>query len=1112
MIMIFRRFFLSALFVCSALVSSGLMAATYTITATTDKLPDGPLIGDLTDDGTLSLSEAIFLANNNPGQDTIVFDQTVFDGGTTLTFDLTGNAKNAMVPIEGDLVINGDVGGGESVIIDGGSSQGGFFVHSGTVNIQNMTIQNTNVNGGDGGTGNGGGGGGGALGGAVFVGDTANVTLDTVSLDNNQVSGGNGGNVVAVNGYGGGGGYTGNGGNGASGSGGGSGGGGGGYAGDGGDTQEDGGGGGGGQFGDGGAGGISNAPGGGGGQFGNGGSAIAAGSGGGGGQFGDGGNGGNNNSGGGGGGQTASGNDSVGANGGDGGGVNGGSGSLTTGGNAANGGVNSGGGGSGRDAGNGGDGGVNGGGGGAGYYAGQALYGGDGGDNGGGGASASWVGGDSGDGGIRAGSGGGILLRSGNGGLFGGSGGSRFHTGNAGDYGGSGGAIVTAGDAGFAGGSGGGTTAGKADFAGGTGGTSGNGGGGGSAYGGHIFVREGGSLTLINTDLRGGVVTAGSAGTGGVASDGSADGDAIYLHGTSSIGFTVTGTSTIEKEITSNGSDGGFTKGGAGTLILSADNSYTGATTLNAGTLKINGNTQSSAFTLNGGVLGGSGTVGAVVANSGAQIAAGNSIGTLNVAGNMTLNSGSGITAEFSASSADLVAVTGSATINDATLTLTPLGAGQTIGTSYTLLTATTGVSGTGFSNVSEGLLSLSGFVFDVDVNANDVQVTILDNDIDFAPQVNGGGQSLVKVLDANRTDPALFTVNSALSVLPASELQDAVNQIGINQREALPILTLTDTKLIGQSIANRTNVLRTGVNSGDDVVFMGMPASAWVKAHGETGRVNNNFNVLGFDYDAGGLTAGLDWAIDDWGNDVYWGVVAGYGRSIAEYVGNAGKTSLSSYNIGTYLSLQNASKEYADFYAGFAYQDYDLRRNISFTNVAETATSETQGYSMSLSVEAGKEMSLNEASIWFLTPRVKAEYVGSYIEGYKESGATGYNLDVDSDITHNLAFDVGLESSYDLTYRDKIITPSIGAAMRFDMPLDDREYQSAFLGSSAGSFTTKGSDDLQLIFLPKLALNIGGLNSNALNNVRFFIDYAPSYSPSKKTSHAVNAGLKIEW
>jgi hypothetical protein len=113
---------------------------------------------------------------------------------TSFTLNFTGSiglgAANTLPAIvtAGSVTING-----QGNTLDGGGVQRGFFVYSGTVTIQNQTIQNTLA---QGGSGSAGGGGGLGAGGGLFVGPGANVTLNTVNLgvtgNPNKAVGGNG--------------------------------------------------------------------------------------------------------------------------------------------------------------------------------------------------------------------------------------------------------------------------------------------------------------------------------------------------------------------------------------------------------------------------------------------------------------------------------------------------------------------------------------------------------------------------------------------------------------------------------------------------------------------------------------------------------------------------------------------------------------------------------------------------------------------------------------------------------------------------------------------------------------------------------------------------------
>src|SRR5262249_53568887 len=106
---------------------------------------------------------------------------------------------------------------------------------------------------------------------------------------------------------------------------------------------------------------------------------------------------------------------------------------------------------------------------------------------------------------------------------------------------------------------------------------------------------------------------------------------------------------------------GGLVQKGTGTLVLTNANSYTGLTTVSAGTLKVNNSTGfgiAGNVTVNAGTLGGSGTIaGLVTIGSGGHLAPGNSVGTLTV-GSLTMSAGGLYDWEFNGSANDKLIVT----------------------------------------------------------------------------------------------------------------------------------------------------------------------------------------------------------------------------------------------------------------------------------------------------------------------------------------------------------------------------------------------------------------------------------------------------------------------
>ena len=112
---------------------------------------------------------------------------------------------------------------------------------------------------------------------------------------------------------------------------------------------------------------------------------------------------------------------------------------------------------------------------------------------------------------------------------------------------------------------------------------------------------------------------------------------------------------------------GGLILQGGGTLTITGNNLYAGATTVTGSGLVVNGSLASTVTLDSNSTLGGTGTLGGLVAN-GAMLMPGNSIGTLNIAGNFSQNGGTYVVETNAQGQSDRVNVAGTATINGGTV------------------------------------------------------------------------------------------------------------------------------------------------------------------------------------------------------------------------------------------------------------------------------------------------------------------------------------------------------------------------------------------------------------------------------------------------------------
>jgi outer membrane autotransporter protein len=160
---------------------------------------------------------------------------------------------------------------------------------------------------------------------------------------------------------------------------------------------------------------------------------------------------------------------------------------------------------------------------------------------------------------------------------------------------------------------------------------------------------------------------------------------------------------------------------GAGSLVLTAANTYSGPTTITAGTLIVNGSIANSAVAINSGAtLAGNGVVGAVTVNSGGTLAPGptGSPGAMTVLGNLAFQSGALYLVRVNPSNASCDNVTGDGTAALAGTVQAVFASGSYAARTYTILSAAGGLNGT-FSSLTTSNLP-AGFTASLGYTATD--------------------------------------------------------------------------------------------------------------------------------------------------------------------------------------------------------------------------------------------------------------------------------------------------------------------------------------------------------------------------------------------------------
>jgi uncharacterized protein with beta-barrel porin domain len=303
-----------------------------------------------------------------------------------------------------------------------------------------------------------------------------------------------------------------------------------------------------------------------------------------------------------------------------------------------------------------------------------------------------------------------------------------------------------------------------------------------------LITNNGGSTLFTNSSTAGNATVITNAGgvfdMSGVIfgmTAGSIAGGGSYFLGSNALAvggnnLSTTVSGTISDGGLSGGTGGSLVKVGSGTLTLAGTSSYTGATVVTGGTLAVTGDISSSSGVLvtPGAMLSGTGTVpGLLVA--GGTLMPGQSVGTLNVRGNLVFTSAATYLININATTASLTNVSGTATLNGATVQVVD-DKDITKRKVYTLLTATGGISGTFNPEVA-------GAKKKVDLFYDDNNVYLCDHckleDFAISFSLPGGAAAVVAAIDAfidaDGTLPARF---ANLRGLSRPQLVNALTQL----------------------------------------------------------------------------------------------------------------------------------------------------------------------------------------------------------------------------------------------------------------------------------------------------------------------------------------------
>ncbi len=391
-------------------------------------------------------------------------------------------------------------------------------------------------------------------------------------------------------------------------------------------------------------------------------------------------------------------------------------------------------------------------------------------------------------------------------------------------------------------------------------------------------------------------------------------------------------------------------------------------TVLAGGGLLIDGTLTTACLLQAGGVVSGTGTLGAAggYVQTGGTLAPGASgaLGTLALTGDYAADAAARLDVRLGAAGADRLAVSGTASLGG-TLAYrlfdpAPFG-------SYTVLTAGEGIEGA-FATL-EGPASAFAAVSAV-AGAHELRLAVTQSRSFASAGLTANQRALGAALDA--LDPAAPLVASAAWLPSLAAAREAFDGLSGQSYASLETLLLQDTRFARAAALDRLRAASGagGGGSGAQVASYaddgtrladaasGTGTSLWLQGFGAFGRLESA--GAGLSRDIGGFYAGLDRLFfQDW----RLGAFGGYSHSALSAGGSADSWGLDTYTLGLYggrrwgplaLSLGGA----------YGWNDVSASRSLALPGLPQTLTAEFSTGAAQLFGEIGYEFALAEARL----------------------------------------------------------------------------------------------------------------------------------------------------
>lgn len=441
---------------------------------------------------------------------------------------------------------------------------------------------------------------------------------------------------------------------------------------------------------------------------------------------------------------------------------------------------------------------------------------------------------------------------------------------------------------------------------------------------------------------------------------------------------------------------GGVAQNGTGTTVLTAAQTYTGPTTVNLGTLAIDGSITSPVTVNAAGTLSGTGTIFGNVANAGTVTPGGGS-GVLTIAGNYIGNGG---TVRVNTALGDDTSATGRLVVT-----------GDTSGASQIRVV---NVGGTG-ALTSEGIK-----VIDVQGASNGAFTLAGDYTFQGQQAVVGGAYAYRLFRNGASTpsdgdwylrstllDPAsVGTAAAAASgplLAPTVPLYEAYS--GVLQR-------FNELGTLQQRVGNRSWSPNAAVQAEQEAGKPVIGRGAWARVDGSNTHIDPSTSTTSASYNVrmwkfeGGVDAPV---VENQAGTLVVGPTFHYGianSSVSSMFGN-GSVDATGYGVGGTATWYGNNGAYVDARATMTWYDTDIRSSTLGTRLA----SGNRGSGVATSVEAGHQLALG--GNWSITPQAQLAWSQVRFDAFTDQYGASVSRDNGNSLVSRLGVSLDHETKW---------------------------------------------------------------------------------------------------